>query len=64
MAMTAGMTSAIMNPTRLEEMHAIRAANLLLNNDAHGAKWIQNNRPSDNEGSEQKNGRRRSRRKR
>ena len=64
MAMTAGMTSAIMNPTRLEEMHAIRAANLLLNNDAHGAKWIQNNRPSDNGGSEQKNGRRRSRRKR
>jgi 5-methyltetrahydrofolate--homocysteine methyltransferase len=45
MAMTAGMTSAIMNPTRLEEMNAVRAANLLLNNDNHGANWIRHNRP-------------------
>ena len=64
MAMTAGMTSAIMNPTRLEEMNAIRAANLLLNNDAHGAQWIKNNRPKIDEDDEQKTGRRRSRRNR
>ena len=33
MAIASGMTSAIMNPTRDAEMHAIRAANLLANND-------------------------------
>ena len=64
MAMTAGMTSAIMNPTRLEEMNAIRAANLLLNNDAHGAKWIKSNRPVIDENDEANIGRRRSRRSR
>lgn len=40
MVITAGMTSAIMNPTRAVEMEAIRAANLLMNNDAHGTEWI------------------------
>jgi 5-methyltetrahydrofolate--homocysteine methyltransferase len=40
MAITAGMTSAIMNPTRLQEMEAIGAANLLMNNDPNGATWI------------------------
>lgn len=89
MAMTAGMTSAIMNPVALpvsqtklaekkaeveaagivlpegmddeafcqmfglgstmpragKEMEAIRAANLLTNNDAHGADWIRFNKP-------------------
>ena len=40
MAIGAGMTSAIMNPTRLVEMEAIRAANLLSNHDANGAAWI------------------------
>ena len=64
MAMSAGMTSAIMNPTRLEEMNAIRAANLLLNNDAHGAKWIKNNRPVGDEAKESNSGKRRSRRNR
>jgi 5-methyltetrahydrofolate--homocysteine methyltransferase len=29
-----------------KEMEAIRAANLLTNNDAHGASWIQFNKPS------------------
>ncbi|MHC8508355.1 MAG: methyltetrahydrofolate cobalamin methyltransferase [Rhodospirillales bacterium] len=40
MAMGAGMTSAIMNPTRPEEMQAIRAANFLTNNDPNGGAWI------------------------
>ena len=64
MAMTAGMTSAIMNPTKSEEMNAIRAGNLLLNNDAHGTQWIENNRPAGSETQDKQNGRRRSRRKR
>jgi 5-methyltetrahydrofolate--homocysteine methyltransferase len=34
------MTSAIMNPTRIAEMEAIGAANLLMNNDPNGAAWI------------------------
>jgi len=41
------MTSAIMNPTRHVEMEAIRAANLLMNNDAHGAEWIRFSRITD-----------------
>ncbi|MEO0386121.1 MAG: methyltetrahydrofolate cobalamin methyltransferase, partial [Pseudomonadota bacterium] len=40
MAMTAGMTSAIMNPIRSQEMEAIRAADLLMNHDANGGTWI------------------------
>ncbi|WP_434287251.1 methyltetrahydrofolate cobalamin methyltransferase [Celeribacter sp. SCSIO 80788] len=40
MAIGAGMTSAIMNPVRVQEMEAIRAANLLMNHDADGSKWI------------------------
>ena len=40
MAIAAGMTSAIMNPVRPQEMEAIRAANFLMNNDANGAAWI------------------------
>ncbi|MGR3659713.1 MAG: methyltetrahydrofolate cobalamin methyltransferase [Paracoccaceae bacterium] len=40
MAIGAGMTSAIMNPVRPVEMEAIRAANFLMNHDAHGSKWI------------------------
>jgi len=50
MAITAGMTSAIMNPVRPQEMEAIRAANLLMNNDAHGAQWIKHNKPPAEEG--------------
>jgi 5-methyltetrahydrofolate--homocysteine methyltransferase len=44
MAIASGMTSAIMNPTREAEMHAIRAANLLTNNDPWGAAWIAANK--------------------
>jgi len=40
MAITAGMTSAIMNPLRPAEMEAIRAANFLMNHDPNGAAWI------------------------
>ncbi len=40
MAIAAGMTSAIMNPLRPVEMEAIHAANLLMNHDANGRKWI------------------------
>jgi len=45
MAIASGMTSAIMNPVRPEEMNAIRAANLLMDNDAGGAAWIKANNP-------------------
>lgn len=45
MAMASGMTSAIMNPVRPQEMDAIRAANLLMNNDPHGSEWIRHNKP-------------------
>ena len=44
MAIASGMTSAIMNPTRPIEMDAIRAANLLMDNDANGAAWIRANK--------------------
>jgi 5-methyltetrahydrofolate--homocysteine methyltransferase len=40
MAISAGMTSAIMNPVRLQEMEAIRAANFLMNHDPNGGEWI------------------------
>jgi 5-methyltetrahydrofolate--homocysteine methyltransferase len=40
MAFQAGMTSAIMNPVRLHEMEAIRAANFLMNHDPNGSEWI------------------------
>jgi 5-methyltetrahydrofolate--homocysteine methyltransferase len=40
MAIAAGMTSAIMNPVRAQEMEAIHAANLLMNQDANGGAWI------------------------
>lgn len=40
MAIGAGMTSAIMNPVRVAEMEAIRAANLLMDHDDNGADWI------------------------
>ena len=40
MAIAAGMTSAIMNPVRPQEMEAIRAANFLMNHDPNGGAWI------------------------
>ena len=47
MAITAGMTSAIMNPVRQVEMEAIRAANFLMNHDPNGAEWIRFSRVLD-----------------
>ncbi|MFT6223513.1 MAG: 5-methyltetrahydrofolate--homocysteine methyltransferase [Paracoccaceae bacterium] len=47
MAMAAGMTSAIMNPVRVVEMEAIRAANFLMNHDPNGAEWIRFSRVLD-----------------
>ena len=40
MAIGAGMTSAIMNPVRLPEMEAIRAADFLMGHDPNGGAWI------------------------
>ena len=40
MAIGAGMTSAIMNPVRPQEMEAVAAANLLMDADPNGASWI------------------------
>lgn len=45
MAIASGMTSAIMNPVRPQEMEAIRAANLLINADPWGSAWIAANKP-------------------
>ena len=65
MAICAGMTSAIMNPIRPREMEAIHAANLLSNNDPHGAVWIRNYKPPAEEGAEGSgSGRQRRRRRR
>lgn len=62
MAIAAGMTSAIMNPTCAQEMDAIRAANLLANNDPHSAEWIKHNKPAGN--NDAREGRREGRRRR
>ena len=40
MAIGAGMTSAIMNPVRAQEMEAVAAANLLMDADPNGSAWI------------------------
>ncbi len=58
MAITAGMTSAIMNPCREQEMNAVRAANLLINQDEAGMNWIRANREPAPEGAEGGGGRR------
>ena len=63
MAIAAGMTSAIMNPTRPLEMAAIHAANLLIDHDPHGSVWIRNYKPKTAEaGAQPMRGRRRRRR--
>jgi 5-methyltetrahydrofolate--homocysteine methyltransferase len=40
MVIGAGMTSAIMNPCRPQEMEAVRGANVLAGNDENCATWI------------------------
>ena len=47
MAIGAGMTSAIMNPVRVAEMEAIKAANFLMNHDPNGGEWIRFSRVLD-----------------
>ena len=47
MAIGAGMTSAIMNPVRSQEMEAIRAANMLMDHDPNGSDWIKFTRVQD-----------------
>lgn len=64
MAIASGMTSAIMNPVRPAEMDAIRAANLLMNNDPHGAAWIKSNKPAGETGQTGARGGREGRRRR
>ncbi len=64
MAIAAGMTSAIMNPVRPQEMEAIRAANLLMDRDPHGASWIRSCRPIPEQAQEMSRGRSRGRRRR
>ncbi len=46
MAISSGMTSAIMNPVGAVEMNAVRAANLLTDRDPNGAAWIRHNAPA------------------
>ncbi len=46
MAIASGMTSAIMNPIRPQEMDAVRAANVLMGTDKDCRSWIRNNRES------------------
>ncbi|MCF6321118.1 MAG: methyltetrahydrofolate cobalamin methyltransferase [Rhizobiaceae bacterium] len=41
MVIASGMTSAIMNPCRPQEMEAVRAANVLVGTDANCGNWIQ-----------------------
>ena len=42
MCISAGMTSAIMNPCRPQEMEMVHAANVLAGNDADCMQWIRN----------------------
>jgi 5-methyltetrahydrofolate--homocysteine methyltransferase len=44
MAIACGMTSAIMNPLRPQEIEAVRAANVLMGTDADCATWIRSYR--------------------
>ena len=44
MAIASGMTSAIMNPIRPQEMDAVRAANVLMGTDEDCTNWIRLNR--------------------
>lgn len=49
MAITAGMTCAILNPLKEETANAIRAANLLMGHDDNAQAWIKFNRPAPQE---------------
>ena len=44
MAIASGMTSAIMNPLRPQEIEAVRAANVLMGTDRDCTAWIRSYR--------------------
>lgn len=53
MAIASGMTSAIMNPLRDEEMQAIMGANVMMGNDPECRRWIRKYREPAADGAEQ-----------
>lgn len=53
MAVASGMTSAIMNPLRDEEMQAIMGANVMMGNDPQCRRWIAKYREPTAEGADQ-----------
>lgn len=61
MAIASGMTSAIMNPCRPQEMEMVRGANVLMSTDENCAAWIQTYREPTpgSKGGESGDGRRR-----
>ncbi|MCC7047089.1 MAG: dihydropteroate synthase [Alphaproteobacteria bacterium] len=64
MAIGAGMTSAIMNPLRAEEMMAVMGADVLMGHDEHCARWIRKFREPAPEGAAEAGGGRREGRRR
>jgi 5-methyltetrahydrofolate--homocysteine methyltransferase len=56
MAIASGLTSAITSPLHTEMLHAVKAADVLMGNDAHCADWISLN--GDSPGGEVARGRR------
>ncbi|MBB4302392.1 5-methyltetrahydrofolate--homocysteine methyltransferase [Rhodobium orientis] len=64
MAIASGMTSAIMNPLRPQEMEAVRAADVLMSTDRNCATWIRTYREPAPEGDGAAGGRRERRRRR
>ena len=64
MAIASGMTSAIMNPLRDEEMQAIMGANVMMGHDPECRRWIRKYREPAAEGAEGARGGRERRRQR
>jgi 5-methyltetrahydrofolate--homocysteine methyltransferase len=50
MAMAAGLTSAIMDSRSVAVVRAVKAADLLLDHDARGARWVASQREADSTG--------------
>ena len=64
MAIGAGMTSAIVNPLHGEVVQSVRAADVVMGNDPNCVNWIKNYREPSADGAGEREGRRRSRRRR
>ncbi len=64
MAMSAGMTSAIVNPLHPEVVQSVRAADVVMGNDPNCSRWIKVYREPVAEAEGEQGGRRRSRRRR